>query len=154
MNYEWPQSSIWGACYSCTVLSNTKLFCMPSWRKRVPDCLNSHHYLWNHVQCTVYNFLWTAPTEWIELDEHGKHANNKYTVIRIAAHLMSNIQLVFELYTITKLKTESCLKVYDTVLFDTWRVYYPWENVIPTGDTWISYRPSTYVYKLRPDEHT
>lgn len=34
-----------GLCYSCTVLLNRKLFCMPSWRKGVADCFKSHYYL-------------------------------------------------------------------------------------------------------------
>lgn len=43
--------ALYKGCYSCTVLLNRKLFCMPSWSKRVADCLKSFHYL---GYCLVY----------------------------------------------------------------------------------------------------
>lgn len=50
-----------GLCYSCSVLLNRKLFCMPSSSNPVADCLKSHHYLQHHIlYIHVLIYLWIS----------------------------------------------------------------------------------------------
>lgn len=106
-----------GLCYSCTVLLNRKLFCVPSWRKRVADwsltiTLDTILILYNFSKIfpgSLLNFTHAKKGAGIRIIwliyfcnvlEHGWTSKAcKQKNIRIAAIQMSNVLIVFAHFT-------------------------------------------------------